>query len=165
MANANEVFGQALVMSLKGERGHIPIERALSDIDAELAGKQIDEVPYTIYQLVKHMLYWQDKFLEFLDGGQPVMPTAVHEMWEEESKPASPEEWKETIERLLKGTDQACEIAMNVQLDDTLNKWPTESKASILRNMASHNSCHLGEIILMRRLFGAWPPVGGGYPA
>ncbi|MEI5905492.1 DinB family protein [Bacillus spongiae] len=165
MTNLNEIYGETLVKSLKGERGHIPIERALSDIDFELAGKRINELPYTIYEQVNHMLYWQDKFLEFLQGRQPDMPTSVKETWPEEDKPQNQEEWETIINRLLLGVEKACEIAMTVKLNEPLEKWPTEHKAGILRNMASHNSYHLGEIVLMRRLFRAWPPPGGGYPA
>ncbi|NDI35690.1 DinB family protein [Chengkuizengella sediminis] len=165
MTNANEVFGETLVKSLKGERGHIPIERALSDIDYELAGKQIGELPYTIYQLLSHMLYWQRWFLGYLEGEQPVLPKSAMESWPEEDKPTNEEEWNKMIEELLSGVDQACEFAMNTQLDEPLEKWPTEPKAGILRNMASHNSYHLAEIVLIRRIFGAWPPPGGGYPS
>ncbi|MDP5276607.1 DinB family protein [Chengkuizengella axinellae] len=165
MTNANEVFGQTLVKSLRGERGHIPIKRALSDIDFDLAGKRIEALPYTIYQLAGHMLYWQRWFLEHLEGEQPQMPKDAMETWPSEHKPADEGAWKKIIEELLLGVDRACDFATTVQLDDPLEHWPSESKAGILRNMASHNSYHLGEIVLIRRLFGAWPPPGGGYPA
>ncbi|MGG3196403.1 hypothetical protein ABEP92_22145 [Priestia aryabhattai] len=38
-------------------------------------------------------------------------------------------------------------------------------RRGLLRNIASHNSYHLGEIVIMRRLNGAWPPPTGGFPA
>ena len=47
----------------------------------------------------------------------------------------------------------------NCSVDKTLEEWPGETD---WRNIASHNSYHLGEIVLIRRLFSAWPP--GGYP-
>lgn len=37
MSDVNQSFGQALVKSLVGERGHIRIARALPDIDVTLA--------------------------------------------------------------------------------------------------------------------------------
>ena len=32
----------------------------------------------------------------------------------------------------------------------------------MLHTIASHNSYHLGQIVLVRQLLGAWPPPGGG---
>lgn len=37
MEQSNKAFSEALVKSLRGERGHLPIKNALSDIDVALA--------------------------------------------------------------------------------------------------------------------------------
>ncbi len=79
MSESNRAFGKTLVKSLVGERGHLPIARALPDITVELAGKRIEGVPYTIYQLLKHMSYWQNFLLTYLDGGKPQLPSSVAE--------------------------------------------------------------------------------------
>ncbi|MHA6531665.1 DinB family protein [Paenibacillus sp. BAC0078] len=165
MSEANLAFGQALVKSLVGERGHIPIARALPDITLELAGQRTEGVPYTIYQLVKHMGYWQDFMLTHLEGGKPQMPGSVQESWPDEDAPADEVQLKDAIEHLLQGIEKAVAIAQTAQLDEPLAYFPGETKGGILRNIASHNSYHLGEIVLLRRLHGAWPPPGGGYPA
>ncbi|MBE7149343.1 DinB family protein [Bacillus mycoides] len=164
MEQSNKAFSQALVKSLRGERGHLPIKNALSDIDVALAGKRREELPYSIYQLVKHMTYWQDFLLLSAQGKKPALPAHVKESWPEEECPSSEEEWQQTIQYFLQGIEQACTIAQTVQLDKTLDEWPGETPGGVLRNIASHNSYHLGEIVLIRRLFSAWPPPTGGYP-
>ncbi|KOS04455.1 MULTISPECIES: DinB family protein [Paenibacillus] len=165
MSDANQLFGQALVKSLIGERGHIRVARALPDIDVELAGKKNAEMPYSIYQLLKHMIYWQQFMLEHLEGRKPQLPGNVMESWPEETGPQSEEAWQAVINEFLQGVDQAVQIAETAQLDDSLAHFPGETKAGLLRNIASHNSYHLGEIVLLRRIYGAWPPPGGGFPA
>jgi uncharacterized damage-inducible protein DinB len=165
MSESNRAFGKALVKSLVGERGHLPIARALPDITVELAGKRMEGAPYTIYQLLKHMSYWQNFLLTYLDGGKPQLPSSVAESWPSEGEPGSEDEWQLVIKQFLQGIDKAISYSESMQLDETLTHFPTETKAGILRNIASHNSYHLGEIVLLRRLFGAWPPPGGGYPA
>ncbi|MED3540584.1 DinB family protein [Bacillus toyonensis] len=164
MEQSNKAFSEALVKSLKGERGHLPIKNALSDIDAVLAGKHREELPYSIYQLVKHMTYWQDFLLLAARDEKPVLSNQVGESWPEEECPSSEEEWKQAIQYFLQGIEQACTIAQTVQLDKPLESWPGETPGGVLRNIASHNSYHLGEIVLIRRLFSAWPPPTGGYP-
>ncbi|NEW07483.1 DinB family protein [Paenibacillus sp. SYP-B3998] len=165
MKESNQAFGQALVKSLIGERGHIPIARALSDITVDVAGKRTDNMPYSIYQLLMHMSYWQDFMLTYLEGGKPVLPTSVMESWPSEEQPEDAEKWQDTVEHFLQGVEKAVQMAQTTQLDEPINNFPGETKAGILRNIASHNSYHLGEIVLLRRLHGAWPPPGGGYPA
>lgn len=164
MTESNRAFAQALVKSLVGERGHIPIARGVQDITAELAGKRMEGAPYTIYQLLKHMNYWQIFMLTFMDGGKPQMPANVAESWSSVSEPESEEEWRMVVEQFMHGVNKAVDYAQSEQLDNPLEHFPTETKAGILRNIASHNSYHLGEIVLLRRLFDAWPPPGGGYP-
>lgn len=165
MSESNFAFGQALVKSLVGERGHIPIARALPDITLELAGQRTEGVPYTIYQLVRHMSYWQDFMLTHLEGGNPQRPSSVQESWPDEGAPGDEAELRDAIGHLLQGVEKAVALAQTVQLDEPLANFPGETKGGILRNIASHNSYHLGEIVLLRRLHGAWPPPGGGYPA
>lgn len=165
MSDANQSFGQALVKSLVGERGHIRITRALPDIDVTLAARTHEAMPYTIYQLVKHMHYWQQFMLEHLEGRKPQPPANASESWPEEKGPQDEATWKADIQAFLDGVDQAVAIAETAQLDEPLLYFPGETKAGLLRNIASHNSYHLGEIVLLRRFYGAWPPPGGGYPA
>lgn len=162
---SQEAFSKALVQSLIGERGHLPIARALSDIDLELSGRSLEHSPYTIYQLISHMNYWQDFMLTHLKGEKPQMPANVSESWPTEVQAVDEATWQDVLDRFLQGIDYACELARTVNLEQPLVHFPGETAAGLLRNIASHNTYHLGEIVLLRRLFGAWPPPGGGYPA
>lgn len=163
--NANEAFGQALVKSLLGERGHVPIERGLAGLSLETVSAQTEGLPYSIYQLVSHMLYWQEFLLTYMKGGKPQLPASVNESWPNQPHPEDEEAWISLLGQFLQGVQQAVEYAKTVQLDEPIESFPTETKAGILRNIASHNTYHLGEIVVLRRLHGAWPPPGGGYPA
>lgn len=165
MEQSNKAFSEALVKSLVGERGHLPIKNALTDIELDLAGKRISELPYSIYQLVKHMTYWQDFLLLAAQSKKTTLPASASESWPEEEAPSSEEEWKQTVQTFLDGIDQACTLAETVQLDKPLENWPTETPGGVLRNIASHNTYHLGEIVVIRRLLSDWPPPTGGYPA
>ncbi|MGG2014417.1 DinB family protein [Bacillus sp. S10(2024)] len=160
----NESFARTLVKSLLGERGHIPIKNAITDIDWELSGKQVENIPYSIYQLVMHMKYWQDFLLRGLHGEKSQLPADIKESWPVENMAENQEEWAEIIKGFLAGIDIACTIAQTTNLDEPLAQYPDVTRADTLRNIASHNSYHLGEIVLLRRLFEAWPPLGGGYP-
>lgn len=129
MSESNHAFGQALVKSLVGERGHIPIARALPDLTLELAGYTIEGIPYSIYQLVKHMGFWQDFMLTHLEGGQPQRPTSVQESWPAEKAPAEESQLQEAIAHLLQGVDKAVAIAQSAKLDEPLAHFPGRPRA------------------------------------
>ena len=165
MPDVNQSFAQTLVKSLVGERGHIPIAKALPDIDLELAGRTHEAMPYTIYQLVKHMHYWQQFMLDHVEGRKPQMPAHVSDSWPVETGPKDEASWQQDLQAFLSDIDRAISIAETAPLHDPLLYFPGETIGGLLRNIASHNSYHLGEIVLLRRFYGAWPPPGGGYPA
>lgn len=163
--SAEQAFARTLVQSLIGERGHLPIAKALSDIDLSLSAEQVEGLPYTIYQLVSHMNYWQDFMLTHVRGEEPAHPVSPQASWP--SEPSAPDEasWQQQLDDFLQGIDSACELATTLELAKPLVHIQTETVAGFLRNIASHNTYHLGEIVAIRRIQGAWPPPGGGYPA
>ncbi|MBY0200862.1 DinB family protein [Priestia megaterium] len=165
MTQMNTAFRDALIKSLRGDRGHLPTINAITDINMELASHKQEELPYSIYQLVKHMSYWQDFLLALAKGENPERPKSVSESWPEHPAPVDEEEWKKTIQHFCNGIDEACQLADTLAIEEPLDAWPSETPGGLLRNIASHNSYHLGEIVIMRRLNRAWPPPTGGFPA
>lgn len=49
MTQTNTAFRNALIKSLRGERGHLPTINAITDINMELASHKQEELPYSIY--------------------------------------------------------------------------------------------------------------------
>lgn len=146
MSDVNQSFGQALVKSLVGN-AVISASPVLYPISmSHLPLRTHDAMPYTIYQLVKHMHYWRQFMLEHLEGRKPQLPANVSESWPEEKGPQDEATWKADIQAFLDGVDQAVAIAETAQLDDPLLYFPGETKAGLLRNIASHNSYHLGRL-------------------
>ena len=111
MTQTNTAFRDALIKSLRGERGHLPTINAITDINMELASHKQEELPYSIYQLVKHMSYWQDFLLALAKGENPEKPKSVSESWPEHPAPSDEEEWKKTIQHFCDGIDEACHLA------------------------------------------------------
>jgi uncharacterized damage-inducible protein DinB len=46
--------------------------------------------------------------------------------------------------------------------EDLLAKRGTRTHLALLRAMASHNSYHAGQVVVLRQLLGSWPPPSGG---
>lgn len=109
--------------------------------------------PYSVAEQVAHMLFWQRHLQQHIQtGSPPEVPSAAHG-W-----PAVPVgDWEQVRGDYLAAWQKSLEL---------LNRWydvqPTDTVAAKVLSMVSHDSYHLGQIVLMRRLLGAWPPPNGG---
>ena len=50
----------------------------------------------------------------------------------------------------------------DLSLEEAIPAWEKANGYTALEVLALHNSYHLGQIVLLRRILGAWPPPSGG---
>lgn len=134
-----------------------PASRTLDGLTPEQAVTKLEGWPYSIAEQVAHMLFWQkNNFTVIETGVSPEVPTAA-DGW-----PAVTEDdWPHLKDEFLAGLEKSREMARN---PEELNRVAIRNLTVGLRLVwfTSHDSYHLGQIALMRRLIGAWPPPGGG---
>jgi uncharacterized damage-inducible protein DinB len=131
MNDLSPLVTRTLQDALSGRRAHVDGVRALEGLEWRLAGERPGGVPHSVFRTLRHLLYWQDLYLEWLGGGAPAWPEHDPEGWPGEEAPADAAEWETTALQAIQA-------------------------------IAAHNSYHLGQIVLIRRMLGAWPPPGGG---
>lgn len=157
-----ETLHRILENALEGKNSHLSAGKALEALKLDITGRKILNTPYTIWQLLKHMNYWQDKFLARLQGEEVRGDASWIEGWEETLNADNQQELEREIDKLLQGINLAKSLmkeADNPLQDQTYYA----TKYDVVQSMASHLSYHLAELILLRRIFGAWPPPSGGY--
>jgi len=155
-----------LAQTLIGNGVGAPPAHVLEAIDDETAHRSLPGAPHSIYEEVWHLAFWQQLSLDWI-GGKPT-PYPEHASG---GFPASFDEaWSVLHERFLRGTEQAAGIAGdNEQLEASVlcpSRDPQAPRTMTVReqleSIAAHNTYHLGRIVLLRQLFGAWPPPSGG---
>jgi len=159
-----EVFGmlsQVLQNALQGKGAHVNPTDALDGLDWVLAGQRPAGSPHTIWEILQHMIFWQDFFVAWIRGERPSMPATAAESWPDRSAPKDAVEWESAVARFKAGLTAALAEAEG-NLEATLTGSPGHTRAEALIQLIGHNSYHLGQIVLLRRLLGAWPPPGGG---
>jgi uncharacterized damage-inducible protein DinB len=150
---------EILINALKGVNAHISPEKVLEDLTIETAGKEINNSPHTIWQILKHINYWQDKFISYIKDESTPRSLTAKEGWSFLSSPANNEE----LEREIKNFSNGLEVMENLN-EQELNAKAQRYKTGydVLQAMASHTSYHIGEIVILRRIIGSWPPPSGG---
>lgn len=130
-------------------------ERLLSGLGLEQVTARPGKVPHSIYDELWHAAEWQRIVVErdealgeaWLAGGEP-FPTAV---------PKRVEEWHGLVEKFLHGAREAAKWGESLEgRGEELDPgWPV---ADVLASLATHNAYHLGKIVALRQVLGAWPP-------
>ena len=161
---------RALTELLRGKGAHADPIACVEDISAELAARQITGFPHSVGQLVFHMNYWMDYELRRIRGQRPAYPEHNSESFPAAPSPADAAEWDRLRAQFAALLADFVALAQSprAELDRQIktacegDKKVAGTLEAVLWQMVAHNSYHLGQIAMMRRALGAWPPRGGG---
>ncbi len=150
---------QHLLALLRGENAHINFERVIRDMPAELYGRKAPGAAHTPWQLLEHLRIAQWDILEFSRKREHVSPEFPSGYWPEGETPPNAAAWEKSVNAFR--TDlKALEKLVADTKTDLLAKIPHGTGQTLLREtllVADHNAYHLGQLVLLRRLLGAWP--------
>jgi uncharacterized damage-inducible protein DinB len=157
---------RTLLDLLRGRGAHADPVACLEGLSPEDAGRRLADVEHTIWQLVWHMNYWMEYELVSIEGPEASYPPHARESWPERDAPASAAEWREEVYRFQRQVDGLGEWARRAIIENSAARVAHaergETVQDVLWQMVAHNSYHTGQIVLLRRAFGLWPPPGGG---
>jgi hypothetical protein len=160
MADANEGLIKQLLALLKGGQAHADFETAIKDFPVELRGVVVDKLPYSAWQILEHLRITQRDILNF---SSPPSGGYQHIAWPDDYWPKSPEPpvswaWDDAVAAIR--ADQAKFEALLAKPNVDLYKpFMWGDGQNLLREallIADHNAYHLGELVVLRRLLGAW---------
>ncbi len=149
-----------LLALLDGGNAHAPLAAALHEFPEALRGAVPEHLPYSAWQLLEHLRFTQRDILEF--SAPPPGGYQSHKWpdayWPKSPMPPTPESWDETIEAM--NTDlEAFKALLREPAVDLYSPFAWGDGQNLLREallIADHNSYHVGEIIVLRRLLGCW---------
>jgi len=159
---------RALTELLRGKGAHADPIACVEDLSAELAARRIAGFPHSIGQLVFHMNYWMDYELRRIRGLRPKYPEHNSESFPPAGSSVDSAEWDRLRSRMAELLGEYARLASAEELQREVesvhdgDKKVASSVEGVLWQMVAHNSYHVGQISMMRRALGAWPPRGGG---
>ena len=161
---------RALTELLHGQGAHSDPLACIEDLSAELAGRHVEGFPHSIGQLVFHMNYWMDYELRRIRGEPPAYPEHNSESFPPTPSPSDAPDWDRLRERFSNllaelaalANSSAQEMQRQIETAHEGDKKVAGTLHAILWQMVAHNSYHIGQIAMIRRVLGAWPPRGGG---
>jgi hypothetical protein len=143
---------------LGGGHAHLDFERAIADLPAELRGARPPGLPHTPWRLVEHMRIAQWDILRFSVDPEHVSPDFPDGYWPEGDAPPDEGAW----DRSVAAFRADLKAMMDLVADPTVDLFapiPHGQGQTVLREallVADHNAYHLGQLVTVRRLIGAW---------
>jgi uncharacterized damage-inducible protein DinB len=137
---------------------HVDFDKAVNGLPVALRGKVPRSLPYSAWQLLEHIRLTQEDILEFCVNAGYKEREWPADYWPSNPAPPSARAWSESIRKYKKDREALQALAMDSGIDLGA-KIPHGNGQTYLRELllvADHTSHHLGQLILVRRLLGAW---------
>ncbi len=159
MASKNEKpLREHLLNLLSGRGAHIDWKDAFSGFPVKLRGVRPDGAPYSAWELLEHMRIAQWDILEFSRDAKHVSPDWPAGCWPGNPIPPSAKAWEKSLKLFERDLAAMKKLVANPKTD-LFARIPHGTGQTILREallVADHNAYHMGQVILVRRILGAW---------
>jgi uncharacterized damage-inducible protein DinB len=161
-AVGNDALASAVRDALAGTGQFVDARRILDGLDWRTAAMKPNGAERSIRRIAAHVVFWQDLYLERLAGAERPSPPHDAAGWPGTDAPRDEREWKALVARFGDGLARAIAAVDAAPLGLTLPRWGGRTRFAGLNGLALHNAYHLGQVVELRRMLGAWPPPGGG---
>ncbi len=154
----NTALRQHLVSLLKGGNAHADFDAAVKDLPVGVRGTSPQGAEHSPWEVLEHMRIAQWDILEFSRNPRHQSPEFPEGYWPSSQAPVDKTEWNKSVQAFRKDLKAICDLVAD-EATDLFAKIPHGNGQTILREallVADHNSYHLGEFVLLRRLLGAW---------
>ena len=147
-----------LVRFLDWGNAHARFADAVKDFPPALRGKRPEGSPHSAWELLEHLRLALWDILEFARNPKHVSPKFPEGYWPAGEAPPSEAAWDESVAAYQRLLEEFAELANDASVD-LHARIPHGEGQTVLREIllaADHNSYHLGQLMLVRRLLGAW---------
>ncbi len=149
---------QHVVYLLSSKGAHADFEAAIKDLPAAVRGQRPKGAEHSPWEVLEHLRIAQSDILEFSVNPDYVSPEWPSGYWPKFQAPETDAEWDQSVNKFRRDLKRMCAL-VSAESTDLFEKIPHGDGQTILREallIADHNAYHLGELVLLRRMLGAW---------
>jgi DinB superfamily len=147
-----------LLEQLNGGHAHADFDTAIRDLASALRGKRPKGAEHSPWQILEHLRIAQGDILEFSRDPGHQSPDWPSGYWPAAAAPPDDKAWDKSVRAFRRDLKSMCDLVAD-PATDLYARIPHGSGQTILREallVADHNAYHLGELVLVRRMLGAW---------
>ncbi len=143
---------------LTGSNAHADFEVAIKNLPAALRGNRPVGAEHSPWELLEHLRIAQEDILDFSRNPQYRERPFPEGYWPATAAPPDEKAWEKSVRAFRKDLKAFCALVSDPQAD-LYARFPHGDGQTLLREallLADHNAYHVGQLILVRRLLGAW---------
>jgi hypothetical protein len=154
----DQIIREHLLELLYGGHAHLDFETATAKMPVELRGVRPADLPYTAWRLVEHMRISQWDIIQFSINPQHVSPEFPDGYWPKGNAPPDVSAWDRSLTAFQADLKAMMDLvaAPETQLLAPLAHGQGQTILREALLIADHNAYHLGQLVTVRRLLGAW---------
>lgn len=147
-----------LLELLNGGHAHASFDAAVRNLPTGLRGKRPKGAEHSAWEVLEHMRIAQWDILEFSRHAAHQSPDWPSGYWPATPAPPDAKAWDKSVRAFRRDFKAMCDLVSD-PATDLYARIAHGDGQTILREallVADHNAYHLGELVLLRRLLGAW---------
>ena len=156
--NHEQSLRKHLFELLEGGQAHAKFDDVIKDLPAAVRGKKPAKFPHSPWMLLEHMRLAQSDILEFSRNAKHLSPKWPEGYWPKTEGPENAAAWSKSVQQFRRDSKAMQKLVANPKTD-LFARIPWGDGQTILREallLADHNAYHLGQLLDVRRLLGAW---------
>jgi hypothetical protein len=147
-----------LLEQLAGGNAHAKFEDVVKGLPKKLQGVKPAKFPHTAWMVLEHLRLAQWDILEFSRNPKHASPKWPEGYWPKTEAPPNAAAWNKSVQQFRRDRKAMQALVAN-RKTDLFARIPWGEGQTILREtllLADHNAYHLGQLLDVRRLLGAW---------
>ena len=143
-----------LIALLEEGNAHITFADVVKDFPVDRAGIRPQGSPHSAWELLEHLRIAQADIVLFSRGEGYVDLKWPEDYWPSSPAPESTAEWQSSVEAIRKNLAEFIAMLKD-ERRDLFEPFPWGAGQTLLREallIADHNSYHLGQLMLLRRM-------------
>ncbi len=143
---------------LAGQGAHADFDAAVAGFPEKLQGTRPPGAPHSAWELLEHLRLAQLDMLEFSRNPKHVSAAWPEGYWPKGPEPQNAAAWDHSIKSFQHDLSAMRKLVSDPK-SDLFTPFAHGDGQTLLREalqLADHNAYHVGELIFLRRLLGAW---------
>jgi len=147
-----------LAKALDWGEAHADFDAAVKDFPAALRGKRLDGLPYSAWQILEHLRIAQHDILDFSRNARYAEKKWPDDYWPASPEPPDDKAWDKSVAAFRRDRRAVQKMAADpgVKLDKRIPHGNGQTYLREVLLVLDHNAYHVGELVMLRRLLGAW---------
>ena|SRR5204863_4022437 len=147
-----------LAKALDWGQAHADFDKAVKDFPAALRGRRVHGLPHSAWEILEHLRLAQHDILDFSRNPKYRELAWPDDYWPPTPAPPDEKAWDRSVAAFKRDrkTLQKMTVDPGVNLGRKIPHGDGQTYLREILLVLDHNAYHVGELVQLRRLLGAW---------